>query len=107
MPILPQCQWSDDKLTDRVCQEIIEWVKRHRPERLILDFGLVDVYRDRFAVPLISTRKTLDGYGGRFVVAAMRDEVRSSFRLFGIEPLFVVVDSVDEAIDVLNNADNR
>jgi len=100
---LPACKWQDDNVAKSVCDEIIHYVDMNKPKNLIFDFTRVNVYRDMLGRPLFLARREVNDQGGRLLLAAMDEEVFEVFKIFHLDRVLDVAESVEVAVKQLRD----
>src|SRR5262245_13255312 len=73
-------------------------VQAKRPRKLIIDLAGVPYMDSSGVATLIEAMQTARRNGGKLILAALQDKVRSIFEIARLETVFVIVKSADDAL---------
>ncbi len=95
---------NDPKLHEMILiselhDELLEYVGRHEPRKLLVDFAMVTQCSSAVINSILLTRKRLAAYGGEIRLCSMHQPVRQAFRLLRLDgTLFQIDESLPEAL---------
>jgi anti-sigma B factor antagonist len=69
-----------------------------QPARLVVDLTQVDYIDSSGLAALIHGMQRVESYGGRFMLAGLKDEVRTLFETAGLGQVFLIFPHVDAAL---------
>jgi anti-sigma B factor antagonist len=81
----------------KVAGSIAELAKE-KPARLVVDLSRVTYIDSSGLAVLINGVRDVEDYGGIFILAGVKDEVRPIFETARLENFFILSPSVDEAL---------
>lgn len=95
--VLPLEGQIDLHVSGKVAAAIAERVKE-KPARLVVDLSQVNYIDSSGLAVLINGVRDVEDYGGIFILAGVRDEVRPILQTARLENFFILFPSVDEAL---------
>lgn len=95
--VLPLEGQIDLHVSAKVARAIAELV-REKPARLVIDLSRVSYLDSSGLAVLINGMRDVEDYGGIFILAGVRDEVRPIFETARLDNFFILCPSVDEAL---------
>jgi anti-anti-sigma factor len=91
---------KDESILQEVEDQVVEFVKKNTPKRVVIDFGAVRFMSSMMLRSLIRIRDWVIGNNGQLRLAAISPPIREVFRITQLEGrLFLIHDTVDEAFD--------
>ena len=87
----------DLHVSAKVAESIAKLVKE-KPARLVVDLSRVNYVDSSGLAVLINGTRDMEDYGGIFILAGVRDEVRPILESARLENFFLIFPSVDEAL---------
>jgi len=78
----------------------ISAVQAKRPRRLIIDLTAVPYMDSSGVATLIEAMQTARRSGGKLVLCALQEKVRSIFEIARLETVFTIVNTTDEGLTV-------
>jgi anti-sigma B factor antagonist len=70
----------------------------HGAQTVVIDLCATEYVDSSALAALVKVRTRLAGRGGQLIVTGCSDDLRNRFRVTGLESLFVMADSRDEAL---------
>jgi len=95
--VLPLEGQIDLHVSAKVAESIAELIKE-KPARLVVDVSQVTYIDSSGLAVLINGMRDVEDYGGIFILAGVREEVRPIFETARLEKFFLIFPSVDEAL---------
>jgi anti-sigma B factor antagonist len=95
--VLPLEGQIDLHVSSKVAESIAELVKE-KPARLVVDLSQVNYIDSSGLAVLINGMRDMEDYGGIFILAGLREEVRPILETARLENFFLIFPSVDEAL---------
>ena len=95
---LAVCRMQDNEVAEAMSSELQQYVTEYQPSELVVDFSSVEVFRDILAAGIIRSKKQMQSDGGYLILAGMRQDVSQMFRIFKLDRILHIVDSVEVAI---------
>jgi anti-sigma B factor antagonist len=95
--VLPLEGQIDLNVSAKVAESIAELVKE-KPARLVIDLSGVNYIDSSGLAVLINGMRDMEDYGGIFILAGVREEVRPILETARLENFFLIFPSVDEAL---------
>ena len=95
--VLPLEGQIDLNVSAKVAESIAELVKE-KPARLVVDLSRVNYIDSSGLAVLINGMRDMEDYGGIFILAGVREEVRPILETARLENFFLIFPSVDEAL---------
>ena len=95
--VLPLEGQIDLHVSANVTDSIAELV-REKPARLVVDLSQVNYIDSSGLAVLINGMRDMEDFGGIFILAGVRDEVRAILESARLENFFLIFPSVDEAL---------
>jgi len=95
--VLPLEGQIDLHVSAKVAAAIAERVKE-KPARLVVDLSRVNYIDSSGLAVLINGVRDVEDYGGIFILAGVRDEVRPILEAARLENFFIFFPSVDQAL---------
>jgi anti-sigma B factor antagonist len=87
----------DLHVSAKVAAAIAERIKE-KPARLVVDLSQVNYIDSSGLAVLINGVRDVEDYGGIFILAGVRDEVRPILETARLENFFILFPSVDQAL---------
>ena len=87
----------DLHVSAKIAGSIAELIKE-KPARLVVDLSRVNYIDSSGLAVLINGMRDMEDYGGLFILAGVRDEVRPILESARLENFFLIFPSVDEAL---------
>ncbi len=87
----------DLHVSAKVAESIAKLIKE-KPARLVVDLSRVNYIDSSGLAVLINGTRDMEDYGGIFILAGVRDEVRPILETARLENFFLIFPSVDEAL---------
>lgn len=69
-----------------------------KPQRLVVDLSAVSYIDSAGLAALIQAMQKVEGYGGKFVLAGLRETVRSIFEISRLDQVFQIFPDADAAL---------
>ncbi len=89
----------DRLLIHELGDQLIEYIDRHKPEKLLINFERVTFCSSEFIGGLIRARRRVLEYGGQMKLCSMNKNVHRVFHITHLEgALFEIYDTPQEAI---------
>ena len=95
--VLPLEGQIDLNVSPKVTEAINELIKE-RPARLVVDLSRVNYIDSAGLTVLINATRDMEDYGGIFMLAGVREEVRPILETARLENFFLIFPSVEEAL---------
>ena len=95
--VLPLEGQIDLHVSAKVAESIAQLIKE-KPARLVVDLSRVNYIDSSGLAVLINGMRDMEDYGGLFILAGVRDEVRPILESARLENFFLIFPSVDEAL---------
>jgi anti-sigma B factor antagonist len=95
--VLPLEGQIDLNVSAKVTEAINELIKE-KPARLVVDLSRVNYIDSSGLAVLINATRDMEDYGGIFMLAGVREEVRPILETARLEHFFLIFPSVDEAL---------
>src|SRR5437870_13565191 len=95
--VLPLEGHIDLNISAKVAGSIAERIKE-KPARLVVELSQVDYFDSSGLAVLINGMRDMEDYGGIFILAGVRDEVRPILETARLENFFLIFPTVDEAL---------
>src|SRR5438067_13767835 len=95
--VLPLEGQIDLNVSAKVAESIAELVKE-KPARLVVDLSGVDYIDSTGLAVLINGMRDMEDYGGIFILAGAREEVRPILATGRMENFFIICPRVDEGL---------
>jgi anti-sigma B factor antagonist len=70
-----------------------------KPKRLVVDLSQVTYIDSAGLAALIEAMQTVEGYGGRFLLAGLQETVRSIFEISRLDQVFQIFPDADAALN--------
>lgn len=90
--------WKLDVGTSPILEKKILSMYEKGDKFIILDFGQVNYVSSSGLRVILLTEKKAKETGGKVVLAAVADHIKNVFDIAGFTPMFIICDSVDEAL---------
>lgn len=91
---------ADELTMDATRDELAEFVEREKPNKLLVDFGNVEVSPSAQIGALLDARRRLTEHGGSLRFCGMNKNIRSTYRQLSLDGVvFRIYDEFDEAIE--------
>ena len=87
----------DLHVSAKVAESIAKRIKE-KPARLVVDLSHVNYIDSSGLAVLINGMRDMEEYGGLFILAGVRDEVRPILETARLENFFLIFPSVDQAL---------
>jgi len=95
--VLPLEGQIDLNVSAKVAESLAQLIK-DKPARLVVDLSQVNYIDSSGLAVLINGMRDMEDYGGLFILAGVRDEVRPILETAHLENFFLMFPSVDEAL---------
>lgn len=95
--VLPLEGQIDLHISAKIAESIAAAV-REKPARLVVDVSRVNYIDSSGLAVLINGMRDVEDYGGIFMLAGVREEVRPILETARLENFFLIFPSVDEAL---------
>ena len=95
--VLPLEGQIDLNVSAKVAESLAQLIK-DKPARLVVDLSRVNYIDSSGLAVLINGMRDMEDYGGLFILAGVRDEVRPILETAHLENFFLMFPSVDEAL---------
>lgn len=82
---LVDTELSDLEVQDELHDELIGYVTREKPGKLVIDFRTVQYCNTGIINSLLSTKKRVVAYGGQFKMFGLTKHVHDAFRALNLE----------------------
>jgi len=69
-----------------------------KPKQLVVDLGGVTFFDSSGLAALIEAMQTVQGYGGKFVLASVQPSVQHIFEIARLDQIFQILPDVDSAL---------
>lgn len=94
---------SDLVLQDELHEELMRFLAEENPQKLVIDFGIVDYCTTGIINSLLSVKKRVVAAGGQFKMCCLTQHVHDAFRALNLEgTVFEVFETVAEANDAFD-----
>src|SRR4026208_2003754 len=95
--VLPLEGQIDLNVSSKVADSLAQLIK-DKPARLVVDLSGVNYIDSSGLAVLINGMRDMEDFGGIFILAGVRDEVRPILESARLENFFLIFPSVDEAL---------
>lgn len=95
--VLPLEGQIDLNVSAKVADSLAQLIK-DKPARLVVDLSGVNYIDSSGLAVLINGMRDMEDFGGIFILAGVRDEVRPILETARLENFFLIFPSVDEAL---------
>ena len=95
--VLPLEGQIDLNVSAKVADSLAQLIKE-KPARLVVDLSGVNYIDSSGLAVLINGMRDMEDFGGIFILAGVRDEVRPILESARLENFFLIFPSVDEAL---------
>ena len=95
--VLPLEGEIDLHVSPRISASLAAMIQQ-KPERLIVDLSAVTYIDSSGLAVLIEGMQNVEGYGGKFILAGIQDNVRPIFEIARLDQVFMIFPHVDAAL---------
>src|SRR5436190_10289327 len=95
--VLPLEGEIDLHVSQRVAASLRSMIER-KPARLVVDLSRVNYIDSSGLAILIEGMQNVEGYGGKFFLAGLQENVRPIFEIARLDQVFIIFPHVDAAL---------
>ena len=95
--VLPLEGEIDLHVSPRISASLAAMIDK-RPQRLVVDLSKVTYIDSSGLAVLIEGMQNVEGYGGKFVLAGLQENVRPIFEIARLDQVFLIFPHVDAAL---------
>lgn len=102
IPIL-QLEGEFDSFETELVRDGFDKVVAEGKNQVVMDLGEMTFANSTTIAFLITAQKRMGAMGGRMILARPRDFIRRTLRTLGLDQVFPIAESVDEAVAALKS----
>jgi anti-sigma B factor antagonist len=95
--VLPLEGEIDLHVSPRIAAALAAMIEQ-KPPRLVVDLSAVTYIDSSGLAVLIEGMQNVEAYGGKFILAALRENVRPIFEIARLDQVFIIFPHVDAAL---------
>ncbi|MBN2182609.1 MAG: STAS domain-containing protein [Sedimentisphaerales bacterium] len=94
---------SDVEGIAAVSKQIMAFIEKNRPKRLIFDFEKVKFFSSQVLGLLLEIRAKLEAYNGEVLISAINPQLHRVFRITNLDKIFSFFKDKESAINTINS----